>query len=252
VKQSYLKLGGLCVLVVLLAAIGLAVVPRHETSIWMDTEFTDWISPIANQLHGETRLYTDGLHIPMPPLPFVVLRLLHPGGALWIDENRLHFIFQAATILLLYLLFCQRVGVPLAFVAATALVPIFFALAKKILYDSMTQFLVVACAACVVSYLESLDTGPGKRSKNFSLWVPLLGTLTALLLLSKQSTGMGGLLGIGFTLLLLPAAMPFSQRCRNTFMFACFLVAAFVVIGLALSPFASFSGMLQDVFIICS
>lgn len=139
-SEKRLKWLGVGMLVALLAIIGFAIVPRHATSIWMDNEFTDWISPIANRLHGDARLYANGLHIPMPPLPFVLVRLLHPGNATWIDENLLHYLFQAATILLLYFLLSRHTGVPIAFAASMALIPLFLRMGKEILYDSLAQF----------------------------------------------------------------------------------------------------------------
>jgi hypothetical protein len=133
-------------LVCVLLGLGFFIVPAHWTSIWNDREFTDWISPIANRLQGDARLYTQGLHNPMPPLPFVLVRVLFPGGAGWLQENLLNNAFQAAMILLLFLAFVREVRITTALAAALAAIPVYLALPKTMLYDSMAQFFVVTSA----------------------------------------------------------------------------------------------------------
>lgn len=66
-------------LLLALLALGFLLVPAHWGSIWMDREFTGGIGPLANRLGDGTRLYADGTHIPLPPLSFVVMRLVSGG-----------------------------------------------------------------------------------------------------------------------------------------------------------------------------
>src|SRR5690349_18549721 len=82
-NEKHLRWVGFGLLLIMLAVLGCFFVPAHVPSIWMDPEFTDWVSPIANRMHGPSLLYAEGLHSPMPPLPYVLVRLLHPEGAVW-------------------------------------------------------------------------------------------------------------------------------------------------------------------------
>src|ERR1041385_7020350 len=61
-SANRLKWMGFMGLLLMLAALGWLMIPAHLTSIWMDREYTDWISPIANRLHGGDRLYAAGMH----------------------------------------------------------------------------------------------------------------------------------------------------------------------------------------------
>src|SRR5579863_4402933 len=187
-KTPVLKWGGAAVLVLVLAVFGRLLVPVHLTSLWMDREFTDWVSPIANRLHNGARLYTDGLHFPMPPLPYVLLRLLHPNGAIWIQENFLFYLFQAGTLLLLYFLLAPRAGIAVAFAAVMAALPLFLSFEKSILYDAMAQFLVAAAGGvCAGLISRSSRVGRQDSSKFNWRWLLLQGVMLGLLLLCKQS-----------------------------------------------------------------
>ena len=151
-RLKWLGFGGL---LLILMAFGWVMIPAHVTSIWMDCEFTDWITPIANRLHDGARLYADGMHSPMPPLPFVLLRVLHPEGALWIQESFLNYFFECASVLLLFFVFARKVGPGLAFAACLGTIPVFLTFGKTILYDSMSHFLVVVCAFCCATLVEA-------------------------------------------------------------------------------------------------
>lgn len=248
-KEQHMKWVGLGLLVFMLVVFGILLVPAHMTSLWMDREFTDWISPIANRLHSSSRLYADGLHSPMPPLPFILMRLLFPGGSIWIHENLLNYLFQAATILSLYLIFAKRVGTGLAFAACMTAVPIFLAIKKAILYDSMAQFLVVICAESAVRALEA-GSGSGSTSSSRQ-WVmaTLTGMALGLVLLAKQSTGIGAFIGVCAVFSLLPATFDLKRRCLNLLVIVCVTAITVGVVSLALSSFMSFSGLIKDVFL---
>jgi hypothetical protein len=241
---------GFVVLLLLLAAFGWFLIPAHVTSIWMDWEFTDWVSPVANRLHNGARLYTYGLHSPMPPLPYVLVRILFPGGATWIDENFLDYSFRAATVLLLYWLLSRRVGVCLAFAACLATTPVFLSFGKTMLYDSLAQFLVAAtggfCAALVESQRTVLPSG---RTRPVTGRAILLGACLGMLLLAKQSTGVGATIGVCLTLVLLPAEGSFGRRCLNICLVGLSAAACVCLLSLVFARFWSFSGMIHDVFL---
>ena len=71
------------------------------------------------------------------PLFFLLVHWLHPQDATWIDENLLNFGFQAATILLLYLVFSRLNCVGVAFASDMAAIPLFFPSARR---SSMTRW----------------------------------------------------------------------------------------------------------------
>ena len=156
-KDSQIRAVAFLSLAILLVALGLRIVPAHWTSIWNDREFSGWVAPVANRLSVESRLYEDGLHSPMPPLSFVLLRLLHPHGANWLAESTANFCFQAATILLLFYAFSKQLRFTVAFAAAMAAVPVFLALPKTILYDSMAQFFVALTGVIAAALVQPIS-----------------------------------------------------------------------------------------------
>src|ERR1700722_8283835 len=245
-RLKWLGFGGL---LLMLLALGWVIVPAHVTSIWMDCEFTDWITPIANRLHDGARLYADGMHSPMPPIPFVLLRVLHPEGAIWIQESFLNYFFECASVLLLFFVFGRKVGPGLAFAACMGTIPVFLTFGKTILYDSMSHFLVVVCAFCCATLVESFTTANNAPAWKKLRWPALLGVALGLLLLTKQSTGVGATAGICLALAFLPATLPFKYRCRNIVVVGLVSAATVVVASLAMSRYMSFSGMVQDVFL---
>src|SRR4051812_841581 len=60
----------LLALIALFVFWGVVLGRAHIHSLWMDVEFTGWVAPLANRLADGPRLYEDGTHMPMPPLPF--------------------------------------------------------------------------------------------------------------------------------------------------------------------------------------
>jgi hypothetical protein len=227
-------------LVCVLLGLGFFIVPSHWTSIWNDREFTDWISPIANRLHDGARLYEHGLHNPMPPLPFVLVRVLFPDGAVWLQENLLNYAFQAAMILVLFLAFVRQVRVATVFAAALGAIPVYLAFPKTILYDSMAQFFVVASALSAVSLIRK----PASWSAGLGLALSM-----ALLFLSKQSTAAGTLLGVLLSLLLFASESELRRRVRLASLVLLGTVVFISLIALLCAKYLSFPGMIRDVFL---
>jgi len=246
-KANQLRRAGFLVLFLMLVALGFCMVPAHWTSIWMDQEFTGWVGPIANRLHAGSRLYGDGLHSPMPPLSFVLMRLLYPSGAIWINESMLNFVFQAGILLLLYGAFSKQVGATLAFVSTLAAIPVFFSLPKTILYDSMAQFLVAAAAVLCAWVVREQAAGISPRIG----WLRLaaLGLLLGVLMLTKQSTGAGAVLGVCVALLLFPRSLVPWQRLRNVSVVIGFMAVGICLLALIFSSFINFPGLIRDVFL---
>jgi hypothetical protein len=250
VKPAALKWAGAVPLLAALLFFDRLLLPAHLTSIWMDLEFTDWISPIANQLHDGARLYADGLHIPMPPLPYLLVHWLHPDGAIWIQENLLYLTFQGATILLLYFLMALSVGPGLSLAACLATLPLFLSLTKSILYDSMAQFFVAVAGGLCAALIRSLNSGRSPSAHDQApSWDALLGVALGLLMLCKQSTDLGAFLGVGVAVIFLPGGVRFNQRCLHLVVVAAFAAGTICLVALAASAYVSFPGLIRDVFL---
>jgi len=259
----------LVLLALLLASLGAVIVPAHWNSIWGDRDFTDWSVPIANRLHDGTRLYTEGFHSPMPPLPFILPRLLFPHGGIWLDGNLLNYTFQSGMVLLLFWAFSRRLGASAALVTALAAIPVYLAMPKTMLYDSMAQFLVAATGIAAASLVgrdkskhpltPSLSPSPsgGEGEMESAVggsgrqwWkLPVLALSLALLLLTKQNTAIGALLGVSLLLLFLPWSQTFRCRCANLAIMLLLTVVIFCAIALAFRQFLSFRGLIHDVFL---
>ncbi len=240
-----------CLLALLLFALGIFIVPAHWNSIWADRSFTDWTTPISNQLHGQSRLYETGLHSPLPPLPFVLVYLLHPRGAIWIDESLLNYFFQATAILFLFWIFSKNLDIAAIFVTTLAVIPVFLSMSKNMLYDSMAQFLVVTAGFATAQVVQQRSSALKNKPATAICWLPLafLGSQLALLLLTKQNSGAGVVLAACLTLCFLPRSINFRHRCANIFLTILMTCAFLCIVGLALNRFANFSGMIHDVFL---
>ncbi len=238
---------GLGLLAAVFLALGIVMVPAHWGSLWGDRDFTDWSVPIANRLHDGARLYTEGLHSPMPPLPYVLPRILFPQGGVWLDGSALNYGCQTAMILLLFWAFAGEVGAGVALVAALAAIPVYLSFQKTMLYDSMAQLLVAAIGIATTVLVRRKNGATDQTRRWGSLFV--LGTLLALLMLTKQNTAVGAVAGVSITLALLPRGASGSQRYGN--ILATWLITGIVFCGvaLALHPFLSFSGLVHDVFL---
>lgn len=225
----------IAVLVLALVALGLFLVPAHWSSIWMDREFTGGIGPLANRLVDGERLYTDGMHSPLPPLSFVLMRVLGGGDGSWLTGSIVNYVFQALTLGASYMALRHVFGARVAFVATLCAIPVFLSLNKAVVYDPMVQF-CVALAAWIVAALPPR-------------WPVLLGAVSGLALLTKQSTASGIVAGIGLALLVTPmAGRPFSRDWwRAVAAFGASAVATLVVVVAALAPWASPGGFVHDV-----
>jgi len=233
------------ILAALVALLGTRLVGSHWTSIWMDREFTGTVAPIANRVAGGMRLYADGGHIPMPPLPFVLVRLLSRGEATWLWESVLNFTFQALTVALCWLALRRLFRPPVPFLAAMVTVPIFFALPKTVLYDSMAQ---AAVAALLLATVVRLGRPPGGRGLAWVPGVAGLAALSAAALLVKQSTAAGACLGVAAALLVCDRGKA-RERVAHAAAYAALTALFLVPLALALSPWADPAGLVRDVFL---
>ncbi len=239
--RGYAAVVDLTALSAVLAWMGVLIIPCHWTSIWMDREFTGWVVPIANRLIDGQRLYADGAHTPMAPLPFVVSRLLFGASGIWIQESALNFICQAVAILVLCYGFAARLPRPVAFWAALATIPVFASLPKTIAYDAMAQLLV---AVATVATLRALEV-----RRFFDLRLLLLAATTAACILTKQNTGAGVLIGASVAILLFSPATSFRERVWQCGAYAAATTVIAIVATIAMFPFVDPQGMLIDVFL---
>lgn len=242
-------------LMAMLAAVGWFVVPSHWTSIWMDREFTGWVAPVANRL-GEIRLYADGGHVPMPPLPFVFMRVVTAGHATWLSESFANFAFQALTLLAMYVGLRPLFRAPVPFLATAAAIPMFLCLPKTIVYDSMAQFFAALVGLGVLAHARrtrwrglACEAGLHSRwAECFSPPLLLTAAAAAACLLTKQSTGGGACLGAAAAMLL-ASDEPLLHRGRDVVLLAAWTVVLGTVMVVALTPWIDVAGLVRDVFV---
>ena len=225
------------VLVAALLALGWFLIPAHWSSIWMDREFTGGVGPLANRLVDGERLYTDGMHSPLPPLPFVLMRVVGGGDAGWLSGSVLNYLFQVLTLGLSYLTLRHVFGQRVAFVATLCTIPVFLALRKTVVYDPFVQAWV-ALAALIVATLPAR-------------WPVLLGIVSALALLTKQSTATGIVAGVALALLITPMAGKLFRRpwWRAVALYGATTLAVSAVVVIAVTPWASPGGFVHDVLV---
>jgi hypothetical protein len=227
-------------LVLLIA--GIHVVPAHVATLWHDPEFVGWVVPIANRVAAGQRLYVDGGHTAMPPLPALLL-LPAAGRGTWLLESAMHFLFQGATVLCIYLAFHRHLPrlVALAVVLATLLN--FLSIQKAILYDPMAQFFVALTIQQLLAHLMDSEGRTRKRR-----WRPLVcaGAATAALFLTKQSTAAGVLFGVPCALVL-ARGMGLRARIRATGVYLAAAAATTAVLLLLMLPWVSAAGFWTDV-----
>jgi hypothetical protein len=212
----------------------------------MDREFTGTVAPVANRLEGGLRLYAEGGHIPMPPLPFVLMRVLTAGEATWLWESALTFGFQAVALALCYLALARLFRSPVPFLATLVTVPVFYALQKTVLYDAMAQAAVALLLLETVAYLGRSGGAVGTRS-----WLPSVAGLaatSAAALLVKQSTGAGACVGVAAALLLCDRGRV-RERFARSAAYGAVTVASLAAVALLSAPWADPAGLVRDVFV---
>ena len=238
------------------AILATSIVPSHWTSIWMDREFTGTVAALANQLTPDTKLYSDGAHIPLPPLPFLFVRLLTRGHATWLWESSLNFAFQALTLFVSYLALRRLFGWPVPFLAILVSIPTFFSLQKTVLYDSMAQA-TVALVAFQVTWVLGSDHAHQRR-KGRTVCDPLgsgrvlplfgLALTSAVSLLVKQSTGIGAFLGVTAAILLCDRGS-WSSRASRSLVFVASTGLCLAMLIVLLAPWADGGRLIRDIFL---
>jgi hypothetical protein len=233
------------VLAGVLLVVGSEIVPAHWTSIWMDREFTGWVAPIAGRFVDGQVLYTDGAHTPMPPLPVVLLRLLSARPT-WLMESAANWLCQGLAIVAIYLAVRRDLPRPAALVAGLAAIPNFYSLPKTIAYDSMVQALVGVTCWQMLAHLRAVSESPTSSSLSAKRSLLFAAAATAASLLTKQSTG-AGLLAGALAALLLARAPGWRRKLDAVVLYGLATAVTFLVLLLAMSPWASAPGFLQDV-----
>lgn len=240
----------LTILAALCSLLGTLLVGSHWTSTWVDREFTGWIAPLAHQVGEGARMYEDGRHSPLPPLPTLLLWALAPRPASWYSESLAIFLFQSGTLAVMYGVIRAVMSRRAALWAVLAGAPVFFSLSKTILYDFMPQFLVAVGLAGVVCWFRSFRKDRPTRAT--WAWIAAMGGLSATVLLTKQSTGLGFTLGVALTLTIFPRGTAPGSRLASLAVFALAAGAAFGLWCAAIRPLVSVAGMVHDVFLIGS
>lgn len=241
------SLTDLAILAAVFALLGTVLVGSHWTSTWVDREFTGWVAPLSHLVGEGPRMYEDGRHSPLPPLPTLLLWAVAPRPATWYAESLSVFLFQSATLVVMYGVLRGIVSRPGALWAVLAGAPVFFALPKTILYDPLAQCLVALLLAAVAGWFHAFRAGAPARSA--WAWIVVLGGLSATLLLTKQSTGLGASAGVALVLAFFPRSAAWRRRWAGLALYGAASAAFFGLECAAISPWVSISGMIFDVFL---
>ncbi|MCA9664334.1 MAG: hypothetical protein KC503_02065 [Myxococcales bacterium] len=226
-------------LLLVMAPIGVRLIPAHWSSIWMDHEFQGWMVAVANRLADGVPLYADGMHVPMPPIPYVLEYLVGGGEGVWLTESAMHFGAQALLVLGGYTALRGAFERPVPLCAALAAVPVIFALPKMAIHDTVAQCAAAWTCAAVVYALRTAS----RR------WFVLGACFNAICMLSKQSTAAGLTFGVLLAYLLTGRTMPRRWRLGRALDHAAWTFAFFAVLVLVLSPLVDPRGLLRDVFL---
>jgi len=255
--DSY-TVGEILLLLPIMVSLGIALVPCRAIAFWGYGEFSGWVVPIGNRIAQGQQLYTDGGHLPLPPLSFVLSSLLFGSGGLWIHESLLNFILQCLTLLILYIGLSRLFPKPIPFFAVLGTVPIFFSLWKSIIYDPLAQMFVAAVAVTGAAQLSARSAAPpghdagqmrtASGSRRFGIaGLAGLAGLTAACLLSKQSTATGVLAGCCCALTVFPRSTSLGERLIRLMIYLGATLLALLGGCLILSPFISIHGFFVDV-----
>jgi hypothetical protein len=242
-----------CYLLIALVS-GAEAIVSNLNVIWMNPGFSGWTTAIAERIAAGMMLYTDGGHLPMSPLPFLLIYAASFGDPLWFHEELL---IQTANFLIVVTLFLGTLRIfpaPVAFLAGLIVQFTLFSDIGGLFYNNLA--LLMAVISMVIALQITLVPASALNEPLSKSWfssaskkILLLGFVLATGILSKQNIGLGAALGAGLTLLLLPAHLAFKQRFCNAFILTAATVVFFALWCLVLSPFISIEGMLTDVFL---
>lgn len=237
-SRLWTTLGELAVLICCnMAFIGLKR-PVHPNTIWADPSFTGWCASIANGIGNGSRLYSDGMHTPLPPLSYILLKPF--GHATWAVENDVMLALSAFTSLSCYRLLRMFGGGPVPLLASVAIVPGLYG--NWLLYNVFAHAWSPLIAIALVRHCRAQS---GAFRWEVALWVlvalqmltkhthGVAGASVAALIVGSNNTPHGGILSVA-----LSAAR-----------FAAGAFGVFVAIAFAMSAWIDPVGMFFDVFI---
>lgn len=229
-------------LALLAGVLGFLNLRAQWTGIATDPDFTAWVAPLSNRIAAGQRLYDFGGHMPLPPLPYVLLYWLSAGHATWLTESFWTQTLTMLSVLLLFWRFSDIVPRSAALVGAIAALATFSASQGVLFYCVLPNFLVV-CLACVgVAYVRRASIG---RS---GLCIAGMSFLAAAAVLAKQNVGGLALVGAAALILATPATSA-KTKLSHVVLFSVSSLLFLGLICIALSPWISLSGMMQDVFL---
>ncbi len=240
-------------LVVVSLVLGWLGIQFNSVPLWMAPAFSGWAAPVAAEFSEGMVLYTDGGHLPMSPLPFVLVYLISHGEPLWVHGQVLSQLFMALTAITLFLGTVRVFGRPAAFLASMLILLVLFSKTGFLLYNYMALFFASVCMALVANLATSEPIHEQSlRSYIFSTssrQAFLLGIAAVTCMLSKQSIGIGAFLGCGTVLLFFPRGFRLRHRMLTIAMYLFGSALAFAGWCVLLSSFIDSSGMLVDVFL---
>jgi hypothetical protein len=225
-------------LILFAVAVGFFYVPACWTINALNPGFTGWCVGLAAHLEGGQRLYVENAHLPLAPLPFVLLHWISPTEKTWMLESVTNFACITLTLLVMHVVLSRLFKPPVPIVTSLFAAAFFFSNEITLLYNSMPQvFVALGCLLCV-----TLPRHPKWQAI-------LLGVASSLCLLTKQTPGIGMVIGVLLFYAIMHGREGWSFRLTVSRMalYGLATCVTSVLVVYLLSAYLSPSGFVQDV-----
>jgi hypothetical protein len=182
--ETLIYVGALAVVAIVFCA---AFIPYCTGLNWSDSDFTGWDYPIADRMSFAHRLYDAGVHTPIPPLSYVIVKLAGLGHPVWTTEMSVIIACQMLIALMFVLGGAAVFGRWPAFVGGIAGLGFFAGFSKTIAYDATAQLFAALAGLAIAAYVSAQRAGD-RRATIWSAVAAGLGAAGGLL--CKQSLGL--------------------------------------------------------------
>jgi hypothetical protein len=231
--ETIIYVGALAVVAIVFGA---AFIPYCTGLNWSDSDFTGWDYPIADRMSFAHRLYDAGIHTPIPPLSYVIVKIAGLGHPVWTTEMSVIIACQMLIALMFVVGGAVVFGRWPAFIGGLAGLGFFAGFSKTIAYDATAQLFAALAGLAVAAYVSAQRKGD-RRAVIWSAVAAGLGGAGGLL--CKQSLG----------LFLIPSMFVAVGLLGSGDRFKRFIPLALATIGwtaaliLAMVPWVNISGM---------
>ena len=182
--ETLIYVGSLAVVAIVFCA---AFIPYCTGLNWSDSDFTGWDYSIADRMSFGHRLYDAGLHTPIPPLSYVIVKLAGLGHPVWTTEMSVIIACQMLIALMFVVGGAMVFGRWPAFIGGLAGLGFFAGFSKTIAYDATAQLFAALAGLAVAAHVSAQHAGD-RRAILWSAVAAGLGAAGGLL--SKQSLGL--------------------------------------------------------------